>query len=307
VFPQDGRTLEELLKNGDLAMYRAKEQGRGRAVFYEPEMQSRVAVHSERITALHRAVKERQFQLHYQPIVSAADGRLLGAEALMRWYANGVQFCGPDDFIPVAEETGLIVEMGSWALQEACRQMALWHEQGLVMPYVSVNVSARQLHDENFAATLAELLRSYDLQPSEMQIEIVERVIAEGTAVEKVLRDVAAMGVRLALDDFGTGYSSLSYLRTFPIHCVKIDRSFIKDIPQDTEACTLVETIIVMARTLQKYCVAEGVETAEQRDFLNSRGCEGLQGYFFSKPKPVREFTAMLLPAPDAARSQRYA
>ncbi len=307
VFPQDGRTLEELLKNGDLAMYRAKELGRGRAVFYEPEMQSRVAAHSARITALHQAVKDRQFELHYLPIVSAADGRLLGAEALMRWYANGVQYCGPDDFIPVAEETGLIVEMGSWALQEACRQMAVWREQGLVMPYVSVNVSARQLHDEAFATRLAELLRSYQMQPGEMQIEIVERVIAEGSAVEQVLRDLAALGVRLALDDFGTGYSSLSYLRTFPIHCVKIDRSFINDTPQDRDACSLVETIIAMAHTLQKYCVAEGVETAEQRDFLKSRGCEGLQGYLISRPKPARDFTAMLLAAPAASRSQRYA
>ena len=306
VFPRDGRTLEELLRNGDLAMYRAKEEGRGRAVFYEAEMQTRVAAHAARIAALHVAVREQQFALHYQPIVSAADGRVLGAEALMRWYANGVQYCGPDDFIPVAEETGLIVEMGNWALQEACRQKALWHGQELAMPYVSVNVSARQMHDPDFAARVSGLLREYGLQPAELQIEIVERVIAEGSVVEKVLRELAALGVRLALDDFGTGYSSLSYLRTFPIHCVKIDRSFIRDIPHDAEAAALVQTIIAMAHTLQKYCVAEGVETAAQKDFLGRHGCESLQGYLIAMPMPARELNVLLQPEPRSVRPQRY-
>ena len=170
LFPQDGRTLEELLKNGDLAMYRAKEQGRNRAMFYEPDMQARVTAHSARIAALHQAVRERQFALHYQPIVSARDGRITGAEALMRWYANGVQYCGPDDFIPVAEETGLIVEMGRWALQESCRQLAVWRGQGLSLAYVSVNVSARQLHDDAFVDMVTGLLQEYQLPPSALQL-----------------------------------------------------------------------------------------------------------------------------------------
>ncbi len=285
VFPMDGTKLEELLKAADIAMYQAKDSGRGRAVFFQAQMQQKLLERLALENGMHRALERRDFRLHYQPIVCEQAGGVVGVEALVRWPGIGdTAWISPAVFIPLAEENGVIGELGEWILRSACEQFARWRSEGVRLEYISVNVSVRQLREPGYLATLISALSDCGMQGKELQVEITESVFAHGAELERTLVNIAAHGVRLALDDFGTGYSSLSYLRAYPIHTVKIDRSFVLGLPQDSGACRLAESIIVMCVALGKSVVAEGVETEAQLEFLRRAGCTTIQGYLVGRP-----------------------
>ncbi len=295
LFPADGRTIEDLLKNSDIAMYRAKERGRGQAVFFELEMQQRMQERASLESGLHRALECEDFRLFYQPIVDGETNRTNGVEALMRWpAASGEQEYSPAEFIPVAEESDLIVDLGAWVLESACRQYRDWRRDGLDLRYVSVNVAVRQLRQPEFARRVLGCMRDHGLKPGELHLEITESALADGPSIAGTLAQLAANGVHLALDDFGTGYSSLSYLRNFPIQSVKIDGSFITEIPGSAAACRLVESIIAMATVLEKHVVAEGVETEAQMRFLKSARCGSIQGFLTGRPMEAGDIPAFL-------------
>jgi diguanylate cyclase (GGDEF)-like protein len=285
IFPQDGATLEQLFRSGDIAMYQAKEAGRGRAVFFEVEMQKTLERRVALVNAMHQALQRGAFVVHYQPIVSerARDG--VAVEALARWPGDSAEnWIPPATFIPIAEETDQIIKLGEWVLRTACEQFARWRAEDVGIKYVSVNVSVRQLSQPDFASRLRVILAQTRMRGRELQIEVTESVLACGSQLEQTLQEIVAQGVRVALDDFGTGYSSLSYLRKFPIHTVKIDRSFVHELPADSAACRLAESIIAMCDVLGKDVVAEGVETQAQQDFLRSAGCTTIQGYLVARP-----------------------
>jgi diguanylate cyclase (GGDEF)-like protein len=291
LFPDDGTDLEEVIRQADLAMYRAKAQGRGRAIFFEREMKERRASFTD--SGLHRALRRREFALYYQPQFSLADGRLCGVEALLRWQTryDGIKL--PGEFIPAAEHSGLITDIGGFVLDSACGQYAEWVRAGIAPRSFSVNVSVQQLKDQNFVGMVQKALHRYGITPQCLELELVESVLADAE-VEEPLGAIAALGVRLALDDFGTGYSSLNYLRRYPVHTVKLDRSFLDEVPQNDSAGALVESVITMAHTLGKHVTAEGVESAGQLEFLRSRGCESAQGFYLARPMSAAALTEIL-------------
>ena len=291
LFPDDGHAIEELMRRADGAMYRAKGLGRGRAVFYDRALMANRFETSQ--SGLYRALRRREFSLFYQPQFSLADGRLVGLEALLRWQTPRDGTRAPGDFIPAAEVSGLIVDIGGWVLDAACAQLAIWREQGIAPGRLSINVSVQQLKYADFARNVRRILDKYGIPPELIEIEMTESVFAD-EAAGAALRQLAEIGVRLALDDFGTGYSSLNYLRQHPINVVKIDRSFLEDIPANAASATLAETIITMAHALGKEVVAEGVETVEQLQFLRERCCDSAQGYFLAQPMPVTQVHELL-------------
>lgn len=303
----DGLDAETLVKNADIAMYAAKAAGRNEVRCFDRAMEdaSRNAILIE--DALHHAIRNREFRLVYQPIVQSDGGRLHKVEALIRWQSPTLGFVPPDRFIAVAEESGLIVEIGTWVLQEACRQASLWNASAIGPICISVNVSAWQLVDSDFVRVLAEALASNGLRGEHIELELTERVlIEEGDQVRKVLEAVHNLGVSISLDDFGTGYSSLSYLTSFHIDTLKIDRTFITRIETSERDSTLVRAIIAMGHSLGLQMVAEGIETQGQADILTRLGCQQLQGYLFSRPVPAPQITPDMLnplarPAPHPA------
>jgi diguanylate cyclase (GGDEF)-like protein len=291
LFPDDGTAIDDLLRNADRAMYRAKEQGRGRAVFFDRKlMQSRFETSQ---SGLYRALRRREFSLYYQPQYSLADGGLVGVEALLRWQTPRDGTRTPQEFIPAAETSGLIVDIGGWVLDAACAQFAAWREQGVAPARFAVNVSVQQLKSADFARSVRRVLDRYGILPSLLEIELTETVFAD-EAAGAAMRQLAELGVRLALDDFGTGYSSLNYLRQHPIHVIKIDRSFLEEVPVNDSSATLTGTIISMAHALGKQVVAEGVERVEQLDFLRERGCDIAQGFYLAQPMSAAEVTVLL-------------
>ncbi len=288
--PGDGEDVQSLLKNADIAMYRAKEQGKNNFQFYSEALNvhtvERLALESD----LRRALERDQFVLHYQPKVDIHSGRIASVEALVRWQHPERGLVAPMDFIPLAEETGLIVPIGLWVLQAACAQARAWRDQGLPWLRVAVNLSARQFTHENLLEDVARILDETGLDAEMLEFEITESMVMQDPAkAEKLLAELKAMGVFLSIDDFGTGYSSLSYLKRFPIDSLKIDRSFIRDLPGDGDDAAITRAIIAMAHGLRLTVIAEGVETAGQLDFLRDNGCDEMQGYHFSKPVPARE------------------
>jgi diguanylate cyclase (GGDEF)-like protein len=291
LFPDDGVDLEEVIRHADLAMYRAKAQGRGRAIFFEQEMSQRRASFTD--SGLHRALRRRELSLFYQPQFSLADNRLCGVEALLRWQTryDGIKL--PGEFIPAAEHSGLITDIGGFVLDSACAQYAEWARAGIAPRMFSVNVSVQQLKDSNFAALVRGALQQHGIAPANLELEFVESALADAEVAEP-LRALANLGVKLALDDFGTGYSSLNYLRQYPVHTVKLDRTFLEEIPQNDSAGALVESVITMAHTLGKRVTAEGVETGGQLDFLRSRGCEAAQGFYLARPMSAAALTEIL-------------
>jgi diguanylate cyclase (GGDEF)-like protein len=291
LFPDDGVDLEDIIRQADLAMYRAKAQGRGRAIFFEREMAQRRASFTD--SGLHRALRRRELSLFYQPQFSLADGRLCGVEALLRWQTryDGIKL--PGEFIPAAEHSGLITDIGGFVLDSACAQFAEWGRAGIAPRMFSVNVSVQQLKDGNFVRMLQSALDQHRIQAGSLELELVESVLADAE-VEEPLRAIAALGVKLALDDFGTGYSSLNYLRRYPVHTVKLDRSFLDEVPQNDSAGALVESVITMAHTLGKRVTAEGVETGAQLEFLRARGCESAQGFYLARPMSATALTEIL-------------
>jgi diguanylate cyclase (GGDEF)-like protein len=290
-FPQDGAAIDTLLRNADTAMYRAKDLGRGRAMFYDVHMGGQRPVPTE--TGLQLALRRREFSLFYQPQYSIADGSLTGLEALLRWQTQREGMRQPGDFVPAAEESGLIVDIGGWVLETACAQLAAWRDQGLSPPRLALNVSLQQLRHPEFVRNVRRMLERFGLPGELLELDIDERVLADPANAAMIER-LAQTGVCLALDGFGTGYSSLGYLRRHPISVVKIDRSFLANVPQDSTAATLIETVIVMAHSLQKTVVAEGIETIEQLDFLRERRCDSAQGYYLARPLPANAVTELL-------------
>jgi diguanylate cyclase (GGDEF)-like protein len=305
LYPGDGATPEELLKNADTAMYRAKEDGRGRATFFEAHMNERAQERWSLETGLHRALQLRQFVLHYQPQFGLANGVVSGAEALIRWNHPVHGQRPPTQFIPAAEESGLIADIGEWVLNEACEQYERWQREGTSIPRISINVSAGQLRNKQFATRVKEALTRFNVPPWALELEITESVLLAGDdQTTQTLASLAQLGVSIALDDFGTGYSSLSYLRRFPVDVIKIDRSFVSDIPDNPDSCAIATAVVAMARSLRKHTVAEGIETQAQLEFLRMLGCDSGQGYLFSKAVPAEELTHILQNPPAAVRPQ---
>jgi diguanylate cyclase (GGDEF)-like protein len=291
LFPDDGNSIEELMRNADLAMYQAKDAGRSRAVFFDSKLARAKLPVAE--SGLFRALRRGEFVLHYQPQFALAGGSLTGLEALLRWSnpREGMRF--PNDFVPLAEQSGLIVDIGSWVIESVCQQFARWRDDGIAPPRVGINISAQQLRSADFSRMLRQMLERFALQPQTIELEITEDVLAE-EAARQSLRAVSALGVRLALDDFGTGHSSLYYLRRHAVDTIKIDRSFMQEVPDDAQATTLTATIIDMAHALGKQVIAEGVETLRQLEFLREHACDEAQGFALARPLSVADATELL-------------
>jgi diguanylate cyclase (GGDEF)-like protein/PAS domain S-box-containing protein len=286
-----------LIRDADAATHRAKERGGARYELFDPETRARMLNRIRKENELRDAIEHEQLRLFYQPIVSVLDGGIVGAEALLRWDHPQHGLLPPSEFIPLAEETGLIVPFGRWVLQQAWAQLARWHATlGFGSPlHVSVNVSARQLVDEELVRLVTELLKQNPLQPSQLVLEVTESILLNDTDTRvAVLRHLQALGLRLALDDFGTGYSSLGYLRRLPFNVLKLDRSFISGLDQTTTDPQIAAAVIEMARALRMTVVAEGVETHEQLDCLRRLGCHFAQGYHFAAPMPAEMLSLLL-------------
>ncbi|MDP2794395.1 MAG: EAL domain-containing protein [Sulfurisoma sp.] len=299
LYPRDGADIEALLAAADIAMYRAKhdgqsgEGGEGYA-FYSTSMNERAAERLKIETGLRRALERDELLLHYQPKVAIADGRIVGAEALVRWNHPERGMVSPGEFIPVAEETGLILHISEWVLDAACAQSRRWRDAGLAPLKVAINLSAREFNPR-LPSRIRDALARHGIGPECLDLEITEGMLMNSTEqVIVMMGELAAMGLSLSLDDFGTGYSSLSYLRRFPIDALKIDRSFVIDLPDDADAGAIASAIIGMSRRLQHRVIAEGVETRAQLEFLAAHGCDEIQGYLFSPPLPAEKFEALV-------------
>ncbi len=295
MFPLDGTDAETLIRNADTALYRAKEAGRNRYQLYAPAMNAVALKRLVLENSLRYAVDRNELLLHYQPLVSLRNGDTLGVEALVRWKHPELGIVSPADFIPMAEETGLIVPMTVWILRTACTQMKEWERSGIDLQIMSVNVSARCFNDCNLPSIIGEVLQSTNLDGRHLSVEITESVLmgnVEATIV--TLQQLKKFGIKISIDDFGTGYSSLSYLKRLPIDTLKIDQSFVRDIPTDSDDAAIAILIITMAHNLELSVVAEGVETAEQMSFLQSKDCDVMQGYLVSRPLPAAQITEFL-------------
>ena len=306
LFPHDGDDADGLIKNADNALSRAKEQGRNHYQFYTDDMNATAFERLMLESRLRRALELGELQIHYQPKVSLLDGTVVGVEALLRWSHPDLGLVPPAEFIPLAEETGLIVPIGAWVLQTACEQLKRWRERGHEGLQLSVNLSARQFQERNLVATIAAAIAQSGVPPGAVELELTESVIMrDAPETVRRLRELTALGLRLAIDDFGTGYSSLGYLKAFPISALKIDRSFIRDVERDPNSAALAQAIIALATSLQLKVVAEGVETPGQLALLRGFGCHELQGYLFSRPLKPDDLQRLLeegrrLPLPGA-------
>ncbi|BFT76115.1 EAL domain-containing protein [Paenibacillus sp. P36] len=289
VYPNDGADAVQLLKNADTAMYEVKKNGKNGYQFYTGELNAQLQEKIELEVELRQAITRKQLFLNYQPQIRAGDGQMIGVEALVRWNHPTKGTISPGVFIPIAEETGIIYEMGTWVLREACRQMKEWHRGGGPLIPVSVNLSSQQFHQTNLAMYIKEILEDTGLEPQYLELEITESMMMDATVSRSILNELTESGIRISLDDFGTGYSSLSYLKLLPIHKLKIDRSFIRDITENNNDKAIVATIISMAQHLNMDVIAEGIETKEQLDILMDNDCKKIQGYYYSKPLPAQD------------------
>ncbi len=295
VFPRDGQDVEELLKNADTAMYHAKAMGKNNFQFYTEQMNAYAANRLKLEGKLRKALSSHEMELYYQPQIKLETGELVAAEALLRWHQPELGMIPPAEFIPLAEETGLIIELGEWVLKEACRQNKLWQEAGYQPIRIAINLSSMQFIQRDLSKRVARCLSETGLQAEYLELEITESIIMRNVnETIATLDEFKNMGIAISVDDFGTGYSSLSYLKRFPLDYLKVDRSFVKDIPEDQDDVTITSAIIAMAHQLNLGVVAEGVETEEQLQFLRQQGCELAQGYQFSKPLPAYEFELLL-------------
>ena len=294
-------TVDELLKHADIAMYDAKQEGRNNHQLYSDAIHAKSSEKLSLETKLRRALEREEFVLAYQPQLDIRSGRIMGAEALIRWQSAELGLVAPNRFIPLAEETGLIVPIGEWVLRTACRQNRAWQEAGFAPIVVSVNLSPRQFRQRDLLSTMVEIMEESRLEARFLELEITETtVMHQAEEVAGMLARLAEVGVRLSIDDFGTGYSSLSYLKRFPVHKLKIDQSFVREITTDGDDAAIVGAIVAMARSLKLLVIAEGVETAQQLEFLRGLGCDEYQGFLFSKPIPATDFARLLEPGPVA-------
>ncbi len=299
MYPSDGTDMLTLTKNADMAMYLAKEDGKNGFRFFSREIRTQSIERLKMESALRRALERDQFTLHYQPKIDMASGQITGVEALLRWNHPEFGSVSPAQFIPLAEETGTIVPIGRWVLREACAQNMAWQRRGLRPVTMAVNLSPRQFADGHLLQDVDEALVSSGMSPVLLQLEVTESMVMRNVSrAIKILDAIQSRGIRLAIDDFGTGYSSMSLMKHFPIDTIKIDRSFIRDLPADSEDQAIAQAIISMGKALGMTVVAEGVETPEQQAFLRSHACDEMQGFLFSRPLPSREMADLLRAAP---------
>jgi EAL domain-containing protein (putative c-di-GMP-specific phosphodiesterase class I) len=295
LYPRDGADGETLLKHADIAMYRAKDTGRNAFQYHCADMNVKVNERLSLESRLRRALEKGEFTLHYQPIVETASGRIVAAEALLRWDHPEEGTIAPARFIPVAEETGLIIPIGEWVLDQACRQAREWRDRGARALGLAVNLSARQFRQRDLAETVGRALQRHGLDPGLLHLELTESMVMQHIdEAMLVAQRLKALGVSLSLDDFGTGYSSLNYLKRFPVDTIKIDRSFVRGIPEHSDDAAIAAAVIAMARSLDIAVVAEGVELAAQFEFLGGRQCDQIQGYYISAPLAAGEFAGFV-------------
>jgi EAL domain-containing protein (putative c-di-GMP-specific phosphodiesterase class I) len=295
VYPEDGLDAETLVQNADTAMYQAKEHGRESYQFFKPDMNVRAVERQFIEESLRRAVERQEFALHYQPIIDLTTGLITGAEALIRWTHPTRGMIPPLQFIPVAEDCGLIVPIGAWVLREACRQARAWVDAGLPAITVAVNVSAIEFRRETFLNGLFANLSGTGLVPKSLVIELTESLLMKNAeSAASILNTLRESGIGVAIDDFGTGYSSLGYLRKFPLDALKIDQSFVRQIGMPGEDTAILTAVIGMARSLNLRVIAEGVETPEELAFLRAHHCDEAQGYYFSRPVAPEQFAQLL-------------
>ncbi|SDR41434.1 diguanylate cyclase (GGDEF) domain-containing protein [Pseudomonas grimontii] len=295
IYPNDSSTAVELIKHAETAMHTTKERSPDDFSFYTEDMNLRAQHQQNLESAIRQALEHNEFALHYQPKLDLKTGRILGAEALIRWFQPRSGWVHPADFIPVAEDSGLIVPLTQWVLRHACEQAQAWRTMGLAPLRISVNISAIDFRQREFVDNLAAILKQTGLPPNQLELEITESVLMQNVdETVDILNRIKAMGVRLALDDFGTGYSSLSYLRRFPIDVLKIDQSFVRGLHENSQDAQLISAIIGMGKSLELNIIAEGVETVEQLNFLRSQQCEEGQGFLFSKAIPAKDFAQLL-------------
>lgn len=304
LFPRDGEDEQTLMKHADTAMYHAKAEGKNNFQFYSKSLQVNSLKRLKLENELRQALQRKQFELHYQPKVDLLTNRVTGMEALLRWRSPDLGHVAPADFIPIAEDTGLIVPIGKWALETACEQSVAWHKRGMQQVCMAVNLSARQFNDEHLLDDVTAILNSTGMDPHFLELEITESMLMLN--VEKAVRTLKAlceMGLRIAMDEFGTGYSSLSNLKRFPLHTLKIDRTFISALPDDVEDRAITQAIIGMGKALNLTVIAEGVETPEQAEFLRAHGCDEYQGHHFSRPVPAEELFILVRSEPLMKRA----
>jgi len=295
IYPNDSCNAVELIKHAETAMHTSKERGANDFSFYTEDMNLRAQRQQNLESAIRHALERDEFVLHYQPKLDLRSGRIVGAEALIRWFQPRSGWVSPADFIPVAEDSGLIVPLTQWVLRQACEQAQAWRGMGLPPLCMSVNVSPIDFRQRDFVDNLAAILKQSGLPPARLELEITESVLMQNVdETVDILQKIKAMGVRLALDDFGTGYSSLSYLRRFPIDVLKIDQSFVRGLNVNSQDAQLISAIIGMGKSLELNIIAEGVETVEQLNFLKTQQCEEGQGFLFSKAVPPKDFAHML-------------
>jgi len=298
IFPEDGQDAQTLLKNADIAMYLVKQQGKNSFRFYAPQMNVHLIERLTLESSLRRAIERNELLLMYQPKVGVRDGQVSGVEALVRWQHPTQGMISPAEFVPMAEDAGLIQAIGEWVIHTACRQALAWREQGLPLLRVAVNLSSRQFSQDNLIQVVREALHQTGIDPGRLELEITEEMVLRNPErAARLLGQVKDLGVRVVLDDFGTGYSSLNHLKRLPVDCVKVDRSLIVDLPRSTDAATLTRAVVAMAHSLGLSVTAEGVETREQWEFLHQLGCEEMQGNYFSAPVPA-ELAASIMRQP---------
>ena len=290
-FPDDAHSADELLRKADMALYEAKRNGRATFKFFDASIENAARHKAEMQADLQRALAEEEFELHYQPIIDIARNTVIGAESLLRWRHPRQGLISPETFIPIAEESRLIVPIGEWVLRNACEQQAHWESHGLPSMNIAVNLSAVQFNERKLIQTVRDIMQETGIRKNRLTLEITESTLmeTEGDVIAK-LHSLKALGLKLAIDDFGTGYSSLAYLKRFPIHHLKIDREFVKDLPEDGHDVAIARSIIKMAHELEISVVAEGIEEPEQLHFLREAECNYGQGYHFGKPMPAEEF-----------------
>ncbi|MET1028768.1 MAG: GGDEF domain-containing phosphodiesterase, partial [Dongiaceae bacterium] len=294
-YPVSGEDEQTLMKNADVAMYRAKEEGKNNFKFYAETMNSHSFERLALESSLRLALERGEFALHYQPKLAVGSNEITGMEALLRWQHPALGMVAPIKFIPIAEETGLIVPIGIWVLKTACMQNVAWQKSGLPHLCMAVNLSPRQFADDNLLRDIADALAESGMDPNLLELEITEGMLMHD--VDKAMKTLTAlrdMGIQLAIDDFGTGYSSLSQLKRFPVNTIKVDRSFVRDLETNADDRGITQAIIAMGKTLSLTVIAEGVETEGQLDFLRQNHCDEFQGFYFSKAVPADEFAALM-------------
>jgi diguanylate cyclase (GGDEF)-like protein len=295
LYPNDGTSVDTLLKNADIAMYHAKQGGKNNYRYYARHMNERVQLRLSMESKLKRALEGEELDLHYQAKVEIETGRIMGVEALLRWQNPEMDQVSPTQFIPIAEETGLIVPIGEWVLETACRQAQSWRRAGLLPVSVGVNLSSHQFRRGGLVEMVGRILAETGWDARWLEFELTESVIMENAQETiRVLNQLKAMGITLSVDDFGTGYSSMAYLKRFPLDVVKIDQSFVKDITADPNDATIVKAIIALTRGLNLTSIAEGVENEQQLNFLRRHGCDQIQGYLVNRPVPPAQMESLL-------------